>query len=57
MNQSMIKDTDFAPDVLGSPLALTQYIVHSRQEGRRKKKEEERKIRGDRRMKNEWWKE
>lgn len=41
MNKSIIEDADFAPNILGSPLAPTQYLAHSRQEGGGKKKERE----------------
>lgn len=47
MNESIMKDTDFAPDVLGSPLAPTQYLSHNRQEGGGKKKEGGRKHEGE----------
>lgn len=53
MNESIIKDTDLAPDVLGFPLAPTQYLSHNRQEGGGKKKEGERKKWGRNKMNEE----
>lgn len=47
MNESIIKDTNLALDILGSPLTPTQYFSHNSQEGGGKQKEGKRKKEGE----------